>query len=161
MDKGIALEKLQGLVGRDLREIAEERSVTVWSGDKMNKGWAGHAVERYLGLPLNSSQSPNLGSWELKIVPLTASPDGVCAVKETMAITMLDPEEVLAKPFEESHLFHETPQDHRRGADARGRRGVALRLQERPCVRLGGDGAFRASQGRLRGHQARAADGGL
>ncbi len=105
MDKGIALGKLQALVGRDLRQVAEEHGVTVWDGGKMNKGWAGHAVERYLGLPLNSSQNPNLGSWELKVVPLTVSPDGACAVKETMAITMLDPKEVWAKPFEESHLF--------------------------------------------------------
>ena len=106
MDKGVALEKLQALVGRDLRQIADERGVTVWKDNgKMNKGWAGHAAERYLGLPLNSSQNPNLGSWELKVAPLTLSPGGVFVVKETMAITMLDPQEVLAKPFAESHLF--------------------------------------------------------
>jgi len=30
---------------------------------------------------------------------------GVVAIKETMAITMIDPVNVLAKPFEESHLL--------------------------------------------------------
>ena len=105
MDKGFALEKLQSLVGRDLRQLADELGVTVWRNGKLNKGWAGHTVERYLGLPLNSAQSPNLGSWELKVAPLTRQTDGTCVVKETIAITMLDPAEVVAKPFEESHLF--------------------------------------------------------
>ena len=103
MDKGFALEKLQSLVGRDLRQLADELGVTVWRNG-LNKGWAGHTVERYLGLP-RSAQSPNLGSWELKVAPLTRQTDGTCVVKETIAITMLDPAEVVAKPFEESHLF--------------------------------------------------------
>jgi len=45
-------------------------------GDKKNKGWAGHVLERYLGLPINSAQSPNFGSWELKIVPLNRLANG-------------------------------------------------------------------------------------
>ncbi len=105
MDRETALEKLQRLVGQDLRQVAEEYDVTVWRNGKLNKGWAGHAVERYLGLPLNSARSPNFGSWELKVVPLTAAADGSCNVKETMAITMLDPDEVRQKSFAESHLL--------------------------------------------------------
>ena len=105
MDKETALEKLQRLVGQDLRQVAEQHGVTVWRNGKLNKGWAGHAVERYLGLPLNSSQSPNFGSWELKVVPLTAGAGGAYSVKETMAITMLDPEGVRRKSFDESHLL--------------------------------------------------------
>jgi len=58
-----------------------------------------------LELPINSSQSPNFGSWELKIVPLKKLVSGKIAVKETMAITMIDPVNVLQKPFEESHLL--------------------------------------------------------
>ena len=61
-------------------------------------------MERYLGLPLNCSQSPNLGSWELKVVPLVKK-NGSWDVKETMAITMLDKHEVKQKRFDESHLF--------------------------------------------------------
>jgi DNA mismatch repair protein MutH len=79
--------------------------VTVWKGDKKNKGWAGHVIERYLELPINSSQSPNFGSWELKIVPLKKLASGEIVVKETMAITMIDSVNVLQKPFEESHLL--------------------------------------------------------
>ncbi len=105
MDRGTALELLQQLVGRDLRQIADERGVTVWKNGNLNKGWAGHAVERYLGLPLNSARSPNLGSWELKVVPFVFDGAGDLVPKETMAITMLDPAEVAERPFEESHLF--------------------------------------------------------
>ena len=107
MDRGEALERLQGLVGQDLRRIADgyHQSVTVWKDGKLNKGWAGHTIERYLGIPINSSRSPNLGSWELKVVPLMRRADGHLVLKETMAITMLDPDEVLERAFRESHLY--------------------------------------------------------
>lgn len=92
MQRTEAIRRLRSLVGQDLVSVAQQSGVTVWKGDRLNKGWAGHAVERYLGLALNSSRSPNFGSWELKVVPLTRRPDGTITVKETMAITMIDPE---------------------------------------------------------------------
>ncbi|MFT0797646.1 MvaI/BcnI family restriction endonuclease [Synechococcus sp. R5-12] len=98
------------MVGQDLRQLADQLNVTVWSKDnKKNKGWAGHTIERYLGLALNSSRSPNFGSWELKLVPLVVRVvrgSRVLRVKETMAITMIDPVEVESREFEESHLFN-------------------------------------------------------
>jgi DNA mismatch repair protein MutH len=105
MERKEALKKISMLKGQDLRPLADKFGVTVKRDGKVNKGWAGHVIERYLGLPLNSAQSPNFGSWELKVVPLRYRKDGVLTVKETMAITMIDPYEVLAKEFEESHLF--------------------------------------------------------
>ncbi len=80
--------------------------MTVWKGDKLNKGWVGHTIERFLGLPLNSSRSPNFGSWELKVVSLRYNRKGELGIKETMWITMIDPIEVLAKEFEDSHLLN-------------------------------------------------------
>lgn len=100
-----AVRRLQQLEGKDLRKLAVKFQVTVWKSGKLNKGWAGHAIERYLGLPINSAQSPNFGSWELKIVPLKRLRTGQIVVKETMAITMIDPINVLGKTFEESHLL--------------------------------------------------------
>jgi len=97
--------KLSELVGQDLRQLAGQYGITVWKDKKLNKGWAGQVIERHLGLPLNSSRAPNLGSWELKLVSLKRSPNGELKVKETMAITMIDPVEVCNKSFEESHLF--------------------------------------------------------
>lgn len=105
MERVEALQRIRALTGTDLRPLADKYGITVWKDGKKNKGWAGHVLERYLGLPLNSSRAPNFGSWELKVVPLRRGHDGTLRVKETMAITMLDPVEVLAKEFEESHLF--------------------------------------------------------
>ncbi len=95
MERKDALIKLRGLEGQDLRRLADLYEVTVWEEGKLNKGWAGHVIERYLGLPINSAQSPNFGSWELKIVPLKRLRTGEIVVKETMAITMIDPVNIL------------------------------------------------------------------
>lgn len=105
MERADALIKIRELTAVDLRPLADEYGVTVWKGDKINKGWAGHVIERHLGLPLNSSRSPNFGSWELKVVSLKRNRKSELIVKETMAITMLDPIEVAAKEFEDSHVF--------------------------------------------------------
>lgn len=105
MERLDAINRLNKIIGQDLRQLANQYGITVWSQDnRKNKGWAGHTIERYLGLPLNSSRSPDFGSWELKIVSLVARSKDL-VVKETMAITMIDPEEVASKEFEESHLF--------------------------------------------------------
>ena len=105
MEREDAIRKLRALEGQDLRILANRYKVTVWKEGKLNKGWAGHVIERYLGLPINSAQSPNFGSWELKIVPLKRLRSGEIVVKETMAITMIDPVNILQKEFEESHLL--------------------------------------------------------
>lgn len=105
MDRIEASARIEELVGKDIRVLADELGVTVWKEGKLNKGWPGHTIERYLGLPLNSSRSPNFGSWELKVVSLKRDRQDRLQVKETMAITMIDQVEVRAKEFEESHLF--------------------------------------------------------
>ena len=71
MERDEAISRLKQLEGFNLVALAKKYKVTTWKDGKLNKGWAGHVIERYLGLPLNSSQSPNFGSWELKIVPQT------------------------------------------------------------------------------------------
>ena len=106
MERAEAIHKLKQLEGRDLHELAIEYGITVAAATgKVNKGWAGHVCERYLGLPLNSAQSPNFGSWELKSIPLKRKRDGTLGFKATMAITMIDEYNVKLKPFEDSHLL--------------------------------------------------------
>ncbi|MCL2109453.1 MAG: hypothetical protein FWH20_08950 [Oscillospiraceae bacterium] len=106
MHRNEAIAKLKQLEGRDLHLLAKEYNVTVLSADgRVNKGWAGHVCERFLGLPINSAQSPNFGSWELKSIPLKRLKNGKLAFKETMAITMIDPIYVAQTPFEQSHLL--------------------------------------------------------
>jgi DNA mismatch repair protein MutH len=105
MERPEAIKKIEELVGKDLRKIADVYEVTVIKNGKKNKGWAGHVIEHHLGLPLNSSRDPNFGSWELKTISLKYLKNGAITIKETMAITMIDPYNVERTPFEESHLL--------------------------------------------------------
>ena len=105
MERQEALPKLSELIGKDLRIFADRYEVTVFREGRPNKGWAGHVLERHLNLPINSAQAPNFGSWELKIVPLKYLKSGELTVKETMAITMIDPYNVESTDFENSHLL--------------------------------------------------------
>jgi DNA mismatch repair protein MutH len=100
-----ALRRIRLLSGKDLRSLAEKYGVTVWKNAHKNKGWAGQVIEQYLGLPQNSLQAPDFGSWELKVVPLIRAADGTVRVKESMAITMIEPAEVVANAFADSHLY--------------------------------------------------------
>lgn len=100
-----ALRQIRLLSGKDLRPLADQLGVTVWKDGHKNKGWAGQVIERYLGLPQNSLQAPDFGSWELKVVPLLRAGDGTVRVKESMAITMIEPSEVVANKFADSHLY--------------------------------------------------------
>jgi DNA mismatch repair protein MutH len=102
-----ALEKLKQLEGTDLRKLADQYGITVFhTGGGFNKGWLGLVIESYLGLIPNSRQEADFGTWELKVVPLVhrAKRSGYYP-KETMAITMLNPQNVAEKPFESSHLY--------------------------------------------------------
>lgn len=104
MDRNDAIKSISKIVGQDLRLLAEQYGVTVFKDGKTNKGWAGHVIERHLGLPINSSQSPNFGSWELKTISLKRLKNGQLKVKETMAITMIDPYNVERTEFKDNHL---------------------------------------------------------
>lgn len=105
MTRNEAIAKLRSLEGSDLRGLADTYGVTVWKDGKINKGWAGHTLERHLGLKTNSNQRPDFEWGELKIVPLKQVGPSELRVKETMAITMIAAENVVSTPFEESHLF--------------------------------------------------------
>ncbi len=83
------LTKLPDLVGKELHDLAKKYGVTVYRDGKVNKGWAGRIFERHLQLPINSAQSPNFGSWELKSIQLKYKKNGELTFKETMAITMI------------------------------------------------------------------------
>lgn len=106
MEREEALIRLGQLSGQDLHSLAASYEITVRTASgSVNKGWAGHVCERYLGIPINSSQSPNFGSWELKSIPLKVTRTGELAFKETMAITMIDPYQVARTSFADSHLL--------------------------------------------------------
>jgi DNA mismatch repair protein MutH len=100
-----ALRRIRLLTGKDLRPLADQYGITVWKNGRKNKGWAGQVLEHYLGLPQNSLQAPDFGTWELKVVPVIPSVEGTVLVKESMAITMIEPAEVVANKFTDSHLY--------------------------------------------------------
>ena len=104
-----AVAKLENLIGRDLRPAASKFGVTVFTDEKnhtgRNKGWAGQVLERYLGMGASNVQAPNGGSWELKMVSLKKLKSGKITPKETMQITMINPEQVKNASFENSHLL--------------------------------------------------------
>jgi len=109
LDRGEAINKLKELIGKDLRPLALKFGVTVFTDEinykGRNKGWAGQVLERYIGLGVNNVQAPNGGRWELKMVSLKKLKNGVIVPKETMQITMINPEQVKNTPFESSHLL--------------------------------------------------------
>src|SRR5258708_33655773 len=105
LERRAGLARIRLLTGRDLRPLADQYGITVWKAGHKNKGWAGQVIEHYLGLPQNSLQAPDFGTWELKVVPLRHASDGSLRVKESMAITMLEPAEVVANKFTDSHLY--------------------------------------------------------
>ena len=100
-----AITILTPSIGKDLREMAAPTGVTVWKNGRKNKGWAGMVVEQLLGHPQDSDQAPDFGTWELKVVPIVRNAQGHWQVKETMAITMIDPKNVAETPFDHSHLL--------------------------------------------------------
>lgn len=106
MERQKAIGKLSMIIGRDLRELADEYEVTVFKENGgPNKGWAGQVIEKYLGFSNNSLQAPNAGSWELKLISLEYGKRVGLKVKETMAVTMINPDNVRSTDFEASHLL--------------------------------------------------------
>ena len=100
----IAIKNLKKHLGQDLRKLALEHGITTYETGKQNKGWKGLVLERLAGLQTNISKAPNGLSWELKSVSFHEV-KGQLVPKETMAITMINPEELKAHSFFESHCW--------------------------------------------------------
>ncbi len=102
--RAVAIRNLKKAVGKDLRELALEHGITTYETGKQNKGWKGLVLERVAGLQTNISKAPNGLSWELKSVSFHEV-KGKLVPKETMAITMINPEELKQHSFFESHCW--------------------------------------------------------
>ena len=99
-----AIKNLRKYIGKDLRKLALEHGITTYETGKQNKGWKGLVLERLAGLKTNVSKAPNGLSYELKSVAFHHVKN-VLVPKETMAITMINPEELKAHSFFESHCW--------------------------------------------------------
>lgn len=100
----VAIKNLKKYVGQDLRVLALANGITTYETGKQNKGWKGLILERLAGLQTNISKAPNGLTYELKSVAFHHVKDKLVP-KETMAITMINPEELKAHSFFESHCW--------------------------------------------------------
>ncbi len=100
----VAINNLKKYIGKDLRVLALEHGITTYETGKQNKGWKGLVLERLAGLETNVSKAPNGLTYELKSVSFHNKKE-MLVPKETMAITMINPEELKAHAFFESHCW--------------------------------------------------------
>ena len=77
--------------GQDLTELYDEYGFNTPS----NKGKFGLLIENILGLNNNSIQEPDFGDFELKCIPLKKLKNGKLTFKETVAITMINPDNII------------------------------------------------------------------
>ena len=94
----VAINNLKRYIGKDLRKLALEQGITTYETGKQNKGWKGLVLERLAGLETNVSKAPNGLTYELKSVAFHHVKDKLVP-KETMAITMINPEELKTHSF--------------------------------------------------------------
>lgn len=102
--RATAIKNLKKYIGKDLAELAPQFGINPYLNGKQNKGWKGLVLERLAGLQTNVSKAPNGLTYELKSVAFHEI-KGILVPKETMAITMINPEELKAHSFFESHVW--------------------------------------------------------
>ncbi|MDP3792761.1 MAG: MutH/Sau3AI family endonuclease [bacterium] len=102
--RATAIKNLKKYIGQDLRKLALEHDITTYETGKQNKGWKGLVLERLAGLQTNVSKAPNGLTYELKSVAFRYVGKKLMP-KETMAITMINPAELKAHSFFESHCW--------------------------------------------------------
>lgn len=102
--RATAIKNLKKYIGKDLAELAPKFGINPYLNGKQNKGWKGLVLERLAGLQTNVSKAPNGLTYELKSVAFHEM-KGILVPKETMAITMINPEELKAHSFFESHVW--------------------------------------------------------
>ncbi|MBI2612402.1 hypothetical protein HYW59_01130 [Candidatus Kaiserbacteria bacterium] len=100
----VAVENLRKYIGQNLRTLAAGFGITTYETGKQNKGWKGLVLERLAGLSTNVTKAPNGLTFELKSVAFRFVGKDLVP-KETMAITMINPEELKAHSFFESHVW--------------------------------------------------------
>jgi DNA mismatch repair protein MutH len=102
--RAAAISNLTAYVGQDLRALAAQHSITTFETGRQNKGWKGLILERLAGLENSNAKAPNGLSFELKSVSFRYVKSELVP-KETMAITMINPQELREHSFFESHCW--------------------------------------------------------
>ena len=100
----IAIQNLEKYIGQDLAELAAYFGITTFTNGKQNKGWKGLTMELLAGLTNDNKQAPNGLGFELKSTAFYQA-KGIWIPKETMAITMINPTNLIETPFFHSHCW--------------------------------------------------------
>ncbi|MEK7604531.1 MAG: MutH/Sau3AI family endonuclease [Patescibacteria group bacterium] len=100
----IAIRNLKKYIGKDLRPLALKHGITTYETGKQNKGWKGLVLGPLAGLTNNNLKAPNGLGFELKSVAFHKV-KGELVPKETMAITMINPNELRKHTFYKSHCW--------------------------------------------------------
>lgn len=98
----IAIQNLKRYTGTSLRVWADKFNITVYKNGKQNKGWKGLVLERLAGLTNNNEKAPDGPGFELKSVAFYPN---MSKPKETMAITMINQQDLLQDDFFTSHCW--------------------------------------------------------
>lgn len=102
--RATAIKNLKKHIGKDLAELAPQFGIHPFKDGRQNKGWKGLILERLAGLLPNVSKVPNGLTYELKSVAFHYK-NKEFVPKETMAITMINPEELKVHSFFESYVW--------------------------------------------------------
>lgn len=100
----IAIRNLKKFIGKDLSKLAKQYGITTYKDGKQNKGWKGLTLGLLAGLSNDNKQAPNGLGFELKSTAFYKV-KGVWTPKETFAITMINPQNIIDTPFFESHCW--------------------------------------------------------
>jgi DNA mismatch repair protein MutH len=92
------------LTGVNLYELARELAINTHVDGKLNKGWVGQTIERAAQLSGGNFAGRDGADFELKTTSLIFSNAG-WHPKETIKITMLNPQKILDENFETSVLW--------------------------------------------------------
>lgn len=102
--RAIVIKNLKKYTGKDLANFAPQFNIHSFKNGRQNKGWKGLVLERLAGLQTNISKAPNGLTYELKSVAFRKV-NNTLIPKETMAIAMINPEELKTHSFFESHIW--------------------------------------------------------
>lgn len=105
-----AFEKIKNFLGKTLEQIRDETSthLEIKEVHRANKGWLGIILELVLGKTPDNKQLPDLDDGtEIKKVSIVKGVKGY-RVKETLQVTMINPNLPLEPEFTKSHLYTKT-----------------------------------------------------
>jgi DNA mismatch repair endonuclease MutH len=105
-----ALKRITKFIGKTLEQITDETAVhfEIKVTNRANKGWLGIILEIILGKTPDNKQLPDLDDGtEVKKVSIVKGVRGY-RVKETLQVTMINPNSPLETDFTKSHLHSKT-----------------------------------------------------